>query len=454
MQGNARVGLGGCVRWWLRLLLFAALAVGCSASGRLARIDGRPFAAAPPQSKAVSFAILEDYDKGDDLEAVARDFQLARELGISELRCSFGWDDYEPSRGEYDFAWLKAFCRLALSHGIDLRPYIAYTPAWAGAPGTDDQEWNNPPADLNAWGAFVRRMVSELNEFPNILSYEFYNEENDRFWWDGTLPQYREMLRTAAAAVREAGSAVPVLMGGLVTPDADWFAALVDPREGVDFEVVAFHAYPETWSPPGVTVETYLEGGYRRRFVPLACGRPIWINEMGFATSPGRTEEQQANWFARAVSTFLLDPSVTHLGLYELRDSPAERPVLGENENYHLGLIRTDGRRKLAFDTVRLLVGLLNTGRLTPVEAKVIAHDPDPGTVYVRAFRRPDGSLVAFVYTLDRRVVADLRLPGTGRTATRFDLRGRAHPWPGFDGTTLVHVVLDPGEVCIFRIDP
>ena len=28
-----------------------------------------------------------------------------QELEIDTLRCSFGWDDYEPEPGVYDFAW-------------------------------------------------------------------------------------------------------------------------------------------------------------------------------------------------------------------------------------------------------------------------------------------------------------------------------------------------------------
>lgn len=433
-------------------LLLLVWSVGCGPAARgLAPASG-PEAAAV--SKPVSFALLEDYDKGDDLEAVARDFALMRELGITELRCSFGWDDFEPRPGEYDFAWLKAFCALARDHGIGLRPYVGYTPAWAGGTGTDDQAWNDPPADPAAWGEFVRRLATELREFANILSYEFYNEENARFWWDGTVGSYRDTLRTAVAAVRAAGSPVPVLMGGLVTPDPDWLSELADPGAAVGFDIVAFHAYPETWSPPGVTVETYLDKRYHREFVPSAGGRPIWINEMGFATAPGRTERQQANWFARAVSTFLQDPAVTHLGLYELRDSPPERPVLGESENYHLGLIRTNGTPKLAFETVRLLAGLLNTGRLGPVAVRAEARVPGAGPVYARGFERPDGRWVLFLYTLAGRTRVDLRLPAPRRAATLFELQGDAAPWTAFDGTTLSAVPLEPGEVRIFRIDP
>jgi polysaccharide biosynthesis protein PslG len=55
-------------------------------------------------------------------------------------------------------------------------------------------------------------------------------------------------------------------------------------------------------------VENYLGTQYRDYFVVYnntqGEGEPLWINEMGYAMTPGRTEEQQANWFARAISTF------------------------------------------------------------------------------------------------------------------------------------------------------
>lgn len=41
-----------------------------------------------PDAKPVSFALLEDYDKGDDLAAIASDFALLQELEITTLRCS------------------------------------------------------------------------------------------------------------------------------------------------------------------------------------------------------------------------------------------------------------------------------------------------------------------------------------------------------------------------------
>ena len=85
----------------------------------LARVSS-PGAEPARITKALTFSILEDYDKGDDLEEVARDFTLMRELGIATWRGSFGWDDFEPERGRYDFAWLHEFMTLAAARGITL----------------------------------------------------------------------------------------------------------------------------------------------------------------------------------------------------------------------------------------------------------------------------------------------------------------------------------------------
>jgi hypothetical protein len=62
---------------------------------------------------------------------------------------ALSWDDYEPAAGQYDFAWLEQFVALANQYGIKIRPYIAYTPEWAGDEGSsnDGIYWNNPPAN-------------------------------------------------------------------------------------------------------------------------------------------------------------------------------------------------------------------------------------------------------------------------------------------------------------------
>jgi hypothetical protein len=435
------------------LILLALLPLACTAPQPAIQF---PQGAA---AKSVSFAILEDYDKNDDLAAIARDFALFQELEIDTLRCSFGWDDYEPERGLYDFAWLQEFVALAGQYGIQLRPYIAYTPEWAGAEGADDGiVWNNPPRELAAWSGFVSALASTLDDAPNVLSYEIYNEENTAFWWDGSVEQYGATLAAAAQVIRRADPDAQVLLGGLVYPDDDWLRSLIEQGRAPDYDVTPFHAYVETWSD--TSVEEYLSGQYQEYFVPtndtFGEGEPIWINEMGFATTPGRSEREQANWFARAASTFLADPQIEHLGFYELRDLPRSSAALGDDANYYLGLLRTDGSKKLAFATVDLLTDLLDTGTLivADAEAKVTVMEGAAGNLYHHLFVRPDGTQVLFIYDKRAAPTVSVTLQRPGRRAVAYALDGTATPYTAFDGTTLSHISLSPGEVAIFTVEP
>jgi polysaccharide biosynthesis protein PslG len=412
---------------------------------------------APPVTKPISFAVLEDYDKGADLDSVARDFALFRELGVPTWRGSFGWDDYEPERGKYDFAWLRRFAALADSMGIALRPYLGYTPVWAGRRGRDDHAWNDPPRSLEDWSRFAEAVARGLASYRSVRSYEIYNEENVPLWWEGTADDYAAVLRAGASAVRRGNARAEVLLGGLVWPDAEWLEHACD--GGAPFDVLPFHAYPETWTPDSVTVESYLGPAYQREFLPEAdslCGRrPIWINETGFATSPGRSERAQAEWWARAFATFLAAPRVEHLGIYEIRDQSPDTPVIGDAPNYYLGLIRRDGTPKQAFAAVKLLVGLFQGDSLTVADAglRVKATGGAAGMLYHHLFVRKDGRRLAFVWDRAGGPTVELRLRDrVGRVRLR-ELDGTSRVWSDVGGWTIRNVRLERGRVRIFEIE-
>jgi hypothetical protein len=209
-----------------------------------------------------------------------------------------------------------------------------------------------------------------------------------------------------------------------------------------------------------MVVEKFLEREYRSRFLPnhqqYGEGEPIWINEMGYATTPDRTEEQQANWWARAVSTFLAEPEIEHIGVYEIKDLDPGVEAIGDDKNYYLGLTYKDRTKKLAFHTVDLLTDLLDTGTLTIAdsEVEVIAEEDSTRYLYYHLFKRPDGAQVLFVWdrVLDSKITIRLKTPGS--SAEQFSLRGEAAPYPAFDGTTLKDIQLTAGNVQIFRINP
>jgi len=405
--------------------------------------------------KPVSFAILEDYDTGDDLDEVRADFELFERLEIRTWRGSFGWDDYEPKRGRYDFTWLQRFVTLAAKHHIQLRPYLGYTPEWAARKRDGDTEvWNNPPARIDEWERFASAIAAALARSDNVLSYEIYNEENVKQWWDGTAAEYGAVLERGARAIRRRDANASVIFGGLVFPDVEWIESVCSVRGAASaFSVLPIHAYPETWTPPNVTVENYFGG--LQEFVAAAdreCGRKaIWINETGFATVPGRSERDQASWWVRAVATFLAAPRVEHIGIYEIKDLAPDRPVIGDAPNYHLGLTRTDRTPKLAFYTVDLPTDLLDAGKLAVEDAlvRVSVEDGTAGELHHHLFRRPDGERVLFVWDRLSSPAVRLELPPAS-AVVEFDFEGR--PSATQDVTVLRRVQLSAGVPRIFRL--
>jgi hypothetical protein len=419
--------------------------------------DPRPAAQQVSASERhLTFAILEDYDKGDDLADIRRDFALFRELGITTWRGSLGWDDFEPTRGHYDFEWLHRFADAAQQDGITLRPYIGYTPAWAATGGSDGNVWNDPPARIDDWAKFVRELALALKRHPNVRSLEIYNEENVPQWWDGTAAQYREVLERAAREIRKVDRDVDVLLGGMVYPDVEWLEQVCDSDGGRLFDLLPFHAYPETWTPPEVDLERYLGPAFGTDFVQAAdaaCGRrPIWINETGFATIDGVTEAAQADWWARAIATFASQPRIEGIGVYEIKDLPAGREAIGGTPNYHLGITRSDRSKKLAFHTVRMLAAAL--GGQYSVQRPIVAARAGAGELFAHAFRLADGRQLLTVWAKTAPLTVDVGSQTRGSRAVERLLDGTARPFTAFDGAMLRGVALTPGTARLFEIDP
>lgn len=410
-------------------------------------------------TKTISYELLEDYRKGFDLQEVAKDFQLMRSMGLDTWRGSFAWDDLEPYRGVYDFTWLHQFANLAEEYGIKLRPYIAYTAPWAAAGGNSSNYYVYPPAELQDWISFLEKLSSEMSVHRNILSYELWNEIDNTDFWVGTMTQYDDLLKAGALAIRAGNPNVQVFMAGLVFPDYDWLNSLCsDAQAGKYFDVAPFHAYPETWDDS--TVENYLDVQYYGWYVPEVkhrCGgQPIWMNEMGYATTPGRTERQQAYWWARAYATYLSDDHIAELGIYQIRDVPPGQSVIGGAANYHLGITTKDRVPKMAYFTLTALVKLLPQGMLTTADGQ-LSETVTAGVAvapYYHLFERQDGHQIVFAYDKQGTPTVNLTLPVAGTKAISYSLDGTATPYTNFDGRTLIGVGLAPGEISIFEIVP
>ncbi|HEX5963998.1 MAG TPA: hypothetical protein VFY42_09755, partial [Gemmatimonadales bacterium] len=178
-------------------------------------------------------------------------------------------------------------------------------------------------------------------------------------------------------------------------------------------------------------------------------------NEVGFATTPGKTEEEQADWWVRAFATFLAEPRVEHLGIYEIRDQRADTPVIGDAPNYYLGLIRSDGTPKLSFRTVRLLVRLFGTDSITVAdpELRVRVAEGKAGELYHHLFVRPDGRQLVFVWDRTSNPTVELELSRAATRVTAYGSDGEPMVWRETGPRSIRKVKLEPGVARIFEVE-
>jgi len=430
------------------------LVAGCRGELPARRDDAHYSPAAAAAPKQITLAIRDDWDKGHDLGEIAGDFALINELGVNVLFVNIGWDDYEPEKDHFDFDWLHQFVELAARHGIKLRPYICYKPWWEG-----DGRWNSPPSDYQQWRDFCARLGEEMKRHPNVLSYEIWLEENSRMWWGGTADQYRELLKSAATALRRADPDCLIALGGLTCPDDEYLRACSEGASEQHFDVVPLHCYNETWASE--PLEEYLAPQYSDSFFSVldeeGGGRPLWLSECGYSTMI-RSEEDQANYIARAVSYFLSDPLARNrfalFTYYELRDLAEGSQMIGDEHNYHFGLCRSDGSKKLAFRTYRLLVSLLDgrSVRAADGRVRITATSGSLGAEHHHLLQRADGAQILFVYDKENAATVQATLSDPGAACTSWRLDGTSEPWADFDGANISGIALDPGQVRIFEI--
>jgi hypothetical protein len=174
---------------------------------------------------------------------------------------------------------------------------------------------------------------------------------------------------------------------------------------------------------------------------------------MGYATTPGRTELDQAHWWARAIATFAAEPRIDHIGIYEIKDAPRDRPVIGDAPNYYLGLTDVNRRKKLAFGTVQRIVWMLGGQSFTASRPEVIMRGSGaPTPVHRHLFTRGDGRQFVFLWTRQGDAIVDVEIGGLGRAAIEYEIDGTAAGRIAIADGWLRDVALRRGVVRIFEV--
>jgi hypothetical protein len=279
-------------------------------------------------------------------------------------------------------AGIRRFGRLARHFarmGLEVELQVRYHPA-----ARDD-------GNIPKWLRFVRRVVREFGPIRRVTGLQITNEVNIGFSPNTSDGAYREAVRAlvdgVATAKRE--SRRLRLRHQRIGFNYAWRFDFADPANDARFwealgreggsrlrdhtDWVGVDLYPGTWAPGVFFPTTFVDLGdafleaiaqTRECFMAKAgftSRTPLRVEETGYATGPGRSEQQQAvaaREFATAAHRYRGTYGITDFRWFNLRDNNSGGPTFQQ----HFGLLRDDYARKPAFGAYRDAVARWGAG--------------------------------------------------------------------------------------------
>lgn len=214
---------------------------------------------------------------------------------LSAARFHVQWAWVEAQKGTYD--WARTDAQYAAMKQYAPRPVMLLfgAPTWArdpaaSCPSTDPCAY--PPRSKydQYWKRFVGAAAAR---YPEVRAIEIWNEPNiGRFWAPKPNPQrYVSLLKSAHDAAVAAGSAAPILVGGLAPAGntattigaAEFLSQVYSDGCACYFEGIGAHPY---------TTQLPLVDSMWKRLDKLRAirdgrgdsAKPLWITEMGLSS--------------------------------------------------------------------------------------------------------------------------------------------------------------------------
>ena len=296
------------------------------------------------------------------------------QAGVESVRLFAYWGLLEPQPGVYNWAPADAVMQNLAAAGLTPALQFADSPGWI-APNSP----NSPPiysnAQIAAWQQFLSNFVHRYGAHgsfwaahPNLpyhpaASYEIWNEPNLKLFWGGTpnAADYLGLLRISKPVIKQADPSAKVIFAGLYPfPRPQYgvkalkFLNSFFRHKGAKKSFDALSLHPYSFIPKQVVPTVRL---FRKNLNAHRAGKkPIWITELGWATSghdwaisPFKaTEAQQAQYLTQSFNKLIRARGQLRLQRifwHEWQDHPDP----DGSWFVKMGLLRSDGSPKPAY---------------------------------------------------------------------------------------------------------
>ncbi len=212
-------------------------------------------------------------------------------LDAPEIRLfDAAWYHLEPTKGVWDFAHLDADVARAQEHHSGLDLVLESSPSWASARPTETNPypWQPPGSraearDLEDWKQYVRTVATRYR--GKVLTYELWNEPNQKDSYSGDLPALAAMSQAAYRVLKQVDPKITVISPSPApSKGVEYLGSFITAGGGTAFDVLGFHFY-DNLSDPTIHPEGVLGTAKALHALLAANGmeaKPVWDTESGY----------------------------------------------------------------------------------------------------------------------------------------------------------------------------
>lgn len=292
------------------------------------------------------------------------EFKAMAGANIKWLRTQFNWAEIEAVKGDRVFTNIDKVTARAKLDKVNILAILSGCPLWANG----NKQWY-PPTDITNWLNYVSAIV---DRYPEITTYEIWNEENIGFWMPKpSALQYLTLLQPTYKLLKSAGK--KVVMGGLAGIALDYLEEFLK-LGGADYiDATCYHPYATTLPCPWWV----LWNRDPQEAIALDCLKKhkelvakytskkleIWLTEIGWSTQGFPfwevvTEQQQAEYFVR--THILYEGKVDALFFYDLWEMANDKAPIWSSEWWsnmtavnHYGIVKHDFTEKPGYTAIK-----------------------------------------------------------------------------------------------------
>ncbi len=282
--------------------------------------------------------VCDHIEPGTDENVIRNHFKLISSLGSEWVRLDMGWEQIEPSRGDWRFDFWDSLVRISSHYGLRILPILSGTPRWASSHPDLDSYYAYPPRDLSDFRNFVRKVVERYGR--KIYYWEIWNEPDAQFW-RGTIQEYCELLQVTSSVLRAVDQTTKLVLGGISSTGLPFFKELLSLGALDHVDLVGIHLYGSDADELLKRAEDFLQvlDGSR---TPI----PVWVTEIGLSTPfQHNAEETQAGFLKQTFTKLSAIPRIQRIFWYELKDSG----LLFFWREHNFGLVRFDLSPKASY---------------------------------------------------------------------------------------------------------